>query len=46
VKLLRQAALGKKKRALEALDDGCPIGDYLALSDQERRAVLSGNSES
>ena len=45
VKLLRQAALGKKQRALEALGDGCPIGDYLLLSDRERQATLSGSGE-
>lgn len=43
VELLRRASHGKKKRVLEALGkEGCPVPDYLVVSDKEREAILSG----
>lgn len=43
VALLRQASLGKKQRVLAALAaDGCPLPDYLVISEKERKKVSAG----
>jgi coenzyme F420 hydrogenase subunit beta len=40
IELLKKASLGKKKRVLDALSkDGCPLPDYLVISDREKKAV-------
>jgi len=40
--LLRQASLGKKQRVLQELANGCPISDYLIISEEEKAAVEKG----
>ncbi len=43
VELLRGAALGKKKRVIEALaEKDCLIPDYLVLSDKEKESIKKG----
>ncbi len=42
VELLRQASLGKKQRVFLEIENGCPVSDYLVISDEEKKSVKNG----